>query len=254
MLADLLALDVFQFLLVFTRLGTAVLAMPGLGGTVIPVRTRLILVLAIAYLVVPLVSASLPKIPANPPDLVILLVQEVLIGAFLGLIAQAMMTALSIAGTFIAMQASLANAFINDPISQQQSSLLPGFFANVALVLIFVTDLHYVMLDAVFASYQLFRPGAALPTGDLAQMMIQTIGRSFALGVQLAGPVVIFGLLFNTGLAVVNRLMPQMQVFFIALPLQVLGGLAMVFITLPLLMAWFLRFFEDGLLALGGGR
>lgn len=254
MLADLLALDVFQFLLVFTRVGAAILAMPGLGGTVIPVQVRLLMVLAISFLVVPLVSATLPAAPSNVPALVILLVQEVMIGAFLGLIAQAMMIALNIAGTFISMQASLANVFINDPISQQQSNLLPGFFANIALVLIFVTDLHYLMLDAVFDSYLLFRPGSALPTGDLAQLMIQTVGHSFALGIQLAGPVVVFGLLFNSSLAVVNRLMPQMQVFFVALPLQVLGGLAMVLIILPLLMTWFLRYLEDGLISLGGGR
>lgn len=254
MLADLLALDVFQFLLVFTRLGAAIMAMPGLGGTVTPVQTRLIMILAITLLVVPLVAKLLPGMPGNIPDLVLLLVQEVLIGAFLGLSAQAMMTALNLAGTFMAMQSSLANVFINDPISQQQGNLLPSFFANVALVMIFITDSHHLMLNAVFASYELFRPGATLPTGDFAEALTHTVGRSFALGVQLAGPVVIFGLVFNGGLAVINRLMPQMQVFFVALPLQVMGGLAMVMITLPLLMAWFIRYFEDGLQALGGGR
>lgn len=254
MLADLLAVDVFQFLLVLTRLSAAIMGMPGLGGASVPVRFRLIMALAITLLVVPLVARTLPTMPGNVPDLVVLLFQEIAVGAFLGLTAQAMMIALNLAGTFMAMQSSLTNVFTNDPITQEQSSLLPGFFANVALVLIFMTDTHHLMLNAVFASYDLFRPGAGLPTGDFAHVLTRTIGDSFALGVQLAGPVVIFGLIFNSGLALVNRLMPQMQVFFIGLPIQVLGGLAMVMITLPLLMTWFLRHFDDGLAALSGGR
>ncbi len=254
MLADLLALDVFQFLLVLTRLGAAITGMPGLGGTVVPIRFRLIMALAITLLVVPLVAKTLPPMPGNVPDLIILLFQEIAIGAFLGLVAQAMMAALNLAGTIMAMQSSLTNILANDPITQEQSSLLPGFFANVALVLIFLTDTHHLMLNAVFASYELFRPGTSLPTGDFAHALINTVGESFALGVQLAGPMVIFGLVFNGGLALVNRLMPQMQVFFVAMPAQVLGGLSMVMISLPVLMAWFMRYFDDGLTALGGGR
>lgn len=254
MLADLLAVDVFQFLLVLTRLGAAIMGMPGLGGAAVPIRFRLILALAITLLVVPLVGKTLPAMPGNVPDLIVLLLQEIAVGAFLGLVAQSMMIALNLAGTFMAMQSSMTNVFTNDPITQEQSSLLPGFFANVALVLIFLTDTHHLMLNAVFASYELFRPGAGVPAGDLAHVMTHTVGKSFALGVQLAGPTVIFGLVFNGGLAVVNRLMPQMQVFFVALPVQVLGGLAMVMITLPVLMGWFLSYFDDGLVALGGGR
>ena len=254
MLADLLALDVFQFLQVLTRLSAAIMGMPGLGGAAVPIRFRLIMALAITLLVVPLVARTLPPMPGNVPDLIILLFQEIAIGAFLGLMAQAMMAALNLAGTVMAMQSSLTNVLTNDPITQEQSSLLPGFFANVALVLIFMTDTHHLMLNAMFASYELFRPGASLPTGDFADVLTHTVSEAFALGMQLAGPIVIFGLVFNGGLALVNRLMPQMQVFFVAMPAQVLGGLSMVMISLPVLMAWFMRYFDNSLTALSGGR
>lgn len=254
MLADLVAVDVFQFLLVFTRLGAAFMGMPGLGAASVPAQARLLMSLAITLVVVPLVAKTLPPLPANVADLLVLLFNEIAVGAFLGLMAQAMMTALNLAGTFMAMQSSMANVFANDPITQEQSSLLPGLFANIALVLIFVTNTHYLIFNAVFSSYELFPPGASLPVADLTNTLVNTVGSSFALGVQLAGPLVIFGLIFNGGLAVVNRLMPQMQVFFVALPVQVMGGLATVMITLPVMMTLFLRFFNDGLVMLGGGR
>lgn len=253
MLAELIALDVFQVLLVFTRVGAAIMTMPGFGGTVVPRQARLAIAMGISLLVVPLVGAGLPAMPNNVPDLFLLLIQEVAVGAFLGMMAQAMMSALNLAGTFIAMQSSLANVFVQDPITQQQGNLLPSFFANIALVLIFITNIHHLMLQAVFASYELFRVGAVLPVGDMANALTDTVAKSFALGMQLAGPVIVFAIIFNVGLGVVSRLMPQMQVFFVALPLQVMGGLALVMITLPLLMAWFLHFFENGLITLGGG-
>lgn len=253
-LAELLAVDIFQFFLVVTRIGAAIIAMPGLGGTVMPVQARLAMTLAISLLVVPIVAKGLPPIPVHVLDLAVLLVKEVAVGAFLGLSAQAMMSALNLTGTFMAMQSGLASVLTNDPVTQEQSSLLPGLFANVALVLIFATNTHHLMLEAVISSYDLFRAGAVLPTGDLANVLTHTVGESFGLGVQLAGPVVIFGVVFNGGLAIVNKLMPQMQVFFVAMPVQVLGGLAMVMVTLPMMMMLFLRYLDDGLSALAGVR
>lgn len=253
MLAELLALDTFAFLLVFARVGAAILMLPGFGSRLLTPRARLMIALSVSVVVLPVLAPVLPRMPDNPASLVLLLVAEITVGLFLGIVAQVLLVALNVAGTFIGFQSAMANAFVSDPVADQQSSILPSFLANVALVLIFVTDMHHLMLRAVIGSYDLFAPGAPLPLGDLAQMLSQLIGRSFALGLQLAGPVMVFGLVFNAGLGLLSRLMPQMQVYFMAMPLQVTMGMLMLITILPAMMIWFARSFEEGLLPFTGG-
>jgi flagellar biosynthetic protein FliR len=254
MLAELLALDAFAFLLIFARLGAAMMLLPGFGSRLLAARARLILALALTVVVLPVLSPQLPRLPDSPAVLVLLLAGEITVGFFLGMVSQALMVALNLAGTFIGFQSAMANAFIVDPVAEQQSSILPSFLANVALVLIFATDLHHLMLRAAIGSYDLFAPGAPLPLGDLANSLTQLVGRAFTLGLQLAGPVMVFGLVFNGGLGLLSRLMPQMQVYFVAMPLQVTIGTLLLIVTLPAMMMWFTRFFEEGLLPFAGGR
>ncbi|MBI5164679.1 MAG: flagellar type III secretion system protein FliR [Magnetospirillum sp.] len=248
MLSDILALDIYQFFFLVSRIGAALMVMPGWGSRMAPAKIRLGLTLAIAFLLLPVLGAQIPPMPKHPGGLVALIVPEVIVGGFLGLIAQALMASLHIAGTFIGFQTGLTNAFSFDTVAEQQSQLFTTFLANLALVVIFATDLHHLMLRAVVDSYTLFVPGAPLPLGDFAEMAGHTIGNAFALGLRMAAPVLVFGLVFYAGLGLLSRLVPQMQVFFVALPVQIGVGLWMMMVALPLMLALFRGFFEDGLM------
>ncbi len=253
MLSDLLTYDVFQFLLVFARLGAVIMMLPGFGSPMVSTRIRLILALGLCLVVTPVVGSGLPAMPQQPAALLLLLFGEITIGLFLGLTVQALMVALNLAGSYMSYQSGMANALVRDPVSEQQSLIIPSFMANLAVVMIFVTDLHHLMLRAAVDSYLLFRPGAPLPLGDFANAFARTLGDSFALGLQLAGPVLVFGVIFNTGLGLISRLMPALQVYFVAIPIQVLVGILLLSATLPAMMMWFLRAMEDGLLPFTAG-
>ena len=99
-----------------------------------------------------------------------------------------MLAAMNVLGTIIAFVASLSNAFSFDAISQAQGSVISTFFVNLAMVLIFITDMHHVMISAVVDSYSLFIPGALPPIGNFAEFMTRTVAGSFKIGVQLAAP------------------------------------------------------------------
>lgn len=247
MLTELLAIDIFKFLLVFARLGGAIMLLPGFAGNLVPVQFRLLLALAITLVVLPVVAATLPAMPANPWAMFLLLFGEITIGIFFAVLVQSLMTALNLAGTFIGFQAGLTNAFIFDPITEQQGALLTGFLSNVAIVLVFATDMHHIMLRVVVESYSLFSPGGMVETGGLLDIFVRNLSRSFLLGIQLAAPVGVFTLVFFAGMGLLSRLMPQMHVFFIALPLQVMMGIGILMVSIPMVMGLFLRFFEDGL-------
>jgi flagellar biosynthetic protein FliR len=109
--------------------------------------------------------------------------------------------------------------------------------------LIFSTGLHHQFIEAMVGSYQVFPPGKAFPTADAAQLAVQTVGKSFALGVQLAAPVIVFALVFNIATGLVGRVMPQFQVFFVASPLSVLLGLSIFTLSLGVIgMVWIDRY------------
>ena len=80
--------------------------------------------------------------------------------------------------------------------------------------------------------------------GDAAQLILQTFVSAFKVGVQISAPFLVFGIVFNLGLGVLSRLMPQMQVFFVGLPLSILAGLLILFLVLGALMAVFLGSME----------
>ena len=117
-----------------------------------------------------------------------------------------------------------------------------NFLSMLGLTLIFATDLHYLVIAALNDSYRIFAPGAAIMVGDVAKLMTDTVGGAFKVGVQLSAPFLIFGLLFNLGLGVLSRLMPQMQVFFIGLPLSILIGFLILLVVIGAMMGTFLEF------------
>lgn len=240
------------FLLMFARLGTMVMLMPGLGERGIPVRIRLVAALIITLVLLPLYrDAYTADLNAGFAPLLGVLIQEILIGAVLGLTARLALSALQIAGTAIAFQLGLGFSMAIDPTQDQQSVLVSNFLAMLGLALIFATDMHHLALAALDESYHLFRPGQALPSGDVAQLMVGTVSGAFRVGIQLAAPFLVFGILFNVGLGVLARLMPQLHVFFLGLPASILIGFAILLTLVGVLMSTFLAYFGSVLAQLG---
>ena len=235
------------FLLMFARLGTMVMLMPGLGEQGIPARIRLVVALMLTLVMLPLHRAAYAvDITKNFAPVVGLLVQELMIGVVLGLTVRLALSALQVAGATIAQQLGLGFVTTVDPSqSGQQGVLVGNFLAMLGIALIFATDMHHLVIAALDDSYRLFQPGAVLPTGDIAELMITTVGGAFRVGVQIAAPFLIFGLLFNVGLGVLARLMPQLQVFFLGVPASIMIGFALLMLLVGALMATFLGYIGD---------
>ena len=102
MLAELLSLNVYAFLLVFTRLGAALMMLPGFGELSVSTRVRLVFALALTVVILPLVIDHLPPLPEQPVMLVVLLAGQIFIGLAIGMMARIRVAALQVAGTVIA--------------------------------------------------------------------------------------------------------------------------------------------------------
>jgi flagellar biosynthesis protein FliR len=231
------------FMLVFARIGTMLMLLPGLGEQNLSARIRLTMALILAAVVLPLHRAAYHIDPAALGPAMVMLVEEILIGAVLGLTARLTISALAVAGSVIAQQLGLGFVTAVDPTQGgEQEAIIGNFLTLLGLTLIFATNMHYLVIAALNDSYNVFSPGDVPSAGDVAALVTRTVGGAFRVGIQLAAPFLVFGLLFNIGLGVLSRLMPQMQVFFVALPLSILIGLVFLLLGLSAMMGSFLGY------------
>jgi len=253
-LTQFLPAEVFAFMAVFTRLGAAFLVMPGFGEAVVPARLRLIMALAITLIIVPLVRQTLPPMPEATGQLLLFMFTESMIGFFLGGVARLLVTTLDLAGTIISTQIGLSAATMFNPALQSAGTLPSVLLSLGGLLAIFETNLHHMLLEGVVGSYTLFRPTDPLPIGDLSDTVTRMVATSFKVGIQLAMPFIVLSLLFTFALGLISRLMPALQIFFVSVPAQLVGGMLIMVVALSAIMTAFLTYFHETLVSLIGTR
>jgi len=235
--------EVFAAGLVFARIGAIVMLLPGIGEQSVPPRVRLGLALLFSLCVWPMAQPLLPPIPESPGALYGLIIREILIGLLMGAILRMFIGSLAAAGEIVSLQTTLGFAQTASPMDAAPSTSLGTFLTVMGLTLVFATNLHHHFIEATFGSYTLFRPDRAVPVGDAGALAVDTFAKAFALGLQLAAPVVVFALVFNIATGLVGRVMPQFQVFFVASPLAILLGLSIFALSLGTLgMVWIARY------------
>jgi flagellar biosynthesis protein FliR len=243
---DLLPQLAAVFILIFARVGTMVMLMPAIGESNVPPRLRLAIALGLSLVFFPLVSADY-RVEMALPALFRLLAGELAVGFVIGFTGRMLMGALQTAGTVIANQLGLGFVTTIDPTQGQQGAIFSGFLALLAVTLIFASDLHHLVIAALFDSYRLFGPGTLPSTEDASKLILDTVAGAFRIAIEISAPFLVFGIIFNAGLAVLSKLMPQMQVFFIALPATILLGLLLFAFVIAAMMATWLGYFQAGL-------
>ncbi|GGG67512.1 flagellar biosynthetic protein FliR [Salipiger pallidus] len=248
---DLSALLTGQFLghaLVFARLGGIIMYMPALGETVIPVRHRLALAILMTLAFYPVLPVG-PARLEQPGMLLAAFGIELTLGVWIGLTARILLTGLEFAGAQIGMISGLSNAFAPDMGSFQGSTLISTGLMLGAVAVIFATDLHHLMISAMVESYRIFPQGQIL-AGDLAQQIVTAVGQSFYIGLSVAAPFFVMGVLVNLGMGLAARMMPTLPVFFVAAPLLIAGGLLMLGVAAPMMLREFAERLADWLRAM----
>ena len=231
------------FMLVFARIGAMVMLLPGLGESNIPVRIKLAIALVLTLVILPLHRAAYHIDMQSIAPLLVLMVHEVIIGVVLGATARVTLAALQVAGSVIAQQMGLGFVTAVDPTQGQQGLLIGNFLTLLGITLLFATDSHHLVIAALNDSYAIFSPGDMMPSGDVAALATRAFAAAFRIGMQLSAPFLVFGVVFNIGLGVLARLMPQMQVYFVGVPLSILAGFLVFALVITVLMGTFLDYF-----------
>ncbi|HKS20934.1 MAG TPA: flagellar biosynthetic protein FliR [Bradyrhizobium sp.] len=231
------------FMLVFARIGAMVMLLPGFGETNIPTRIKLSIALLLTLIILPLHRAAYQVDMSSMTPLLVLMLHEIVIGIVLGATARVTLSALQVAGSVIAQQLGLGFVTAVDPTQGQQGLLIGNFLTILGITLLFATDSHHLVIAALNESYRIFSPGEVFPSGDVAALATRAFAAAFKIGLQLSAPFLVFGLVFNIGLGVLARLMPQMQVYFVGVPLSILIGFLILALVITAIMGTFLDYF-----------
>lgn len=242
----------FALMLVLCRVGTACMLLPGFGEAELPPMIRLAIALTITALVLPALQPAMPALPSEPIHLAVMLLHEILCGLWFGFIVRVLLLAMPMAGQLIAGVIGLANVIQPDAMLGASSTALSRLLGLAAPLVIFTSGLAFVPISAIIGFYALVPAGTLPGLDDAAQTLLGAISGSLALALRLSAPFILAGLVFHTGLALIARLVPQLQTYFAAAPGQILGGLALLAVLLPLLLEHFQTAASATLAALPG--
>lgn len=242
-----LTLTVFAFIMSFVRIGTALMVMPGLGDFFVTERLRLMIVLSITFAVFPITMKYMPAEIPGGFNFVVIIVSEFIVGLFFGTVARIFMAALDTAGMLVSISSSLSNAQIFNPAMAGQGSLIGAMLSMTGLAILFAADLHHLLLSGILQSYTLFPVGQMPEIGGMTDFIARTVSGSFLIGVKLAAPFIVLTILINVGMGVLSRLMPQVQVFLLAVPAQILLSMVAMLFVLSAMLAYWAAEFEKGM-------
>lgn len=233
------------FLILFARLGAVLMLLPIFGEDAVPGRTRLLLALGMTAGLWGLLRPVVLPHAASDAALAGVLIVELLVGLAIGTLIKLMFQAIVMAGGIISLQVGLSSALVFDPALGGQTPLLAKLVALAAVLFCMAMGLHHLWLAAVVKSYALFPVGVVPDTGDFARLAVTTIGNAMSLAVSIAGPFLVYGIVFNVALGFSARLAPAIQIFFIAQPLNLLLGVALLAVTVGAILTGFSVAFAD---------
>lgn len=220
--------------LIFVRVGAMIGTAPFFSNGSIPVRVKVFLSMVLAVMLFPVIPVQNVMIPfdAGMLEIVVAVLKELLVGVALGLTGQIMFAALQIAGELMSLNIGIAFASLIDPVNQSQQSVLGQLFVLTGTFIFISTGGDGYYIGALAKSFE------AVPVGTItaqagAPVFMEMATRLFISGIQIASPFIIVLFLMDLSFAIFARIMPQANVFFIALPLKVGMGFLLLLWILP---------------------
>lgn len=233
--------------LVFCRVGGCLMMMPGFGSSRVPMQVRVFLAvsvtLVLAPLLLPVVEGDLAK--ATPPTIAQLIMSETLIGVMIGVLARIFFLALQFMGT----AASMLMGFSGTPDTAidegEPAPAMATLFTLTATVMLFITGLHFEVLKALVASYSVLTVTDMFSPQFALAKITDAASDSFALIAQLTSPFLVYSLIFNFLVGIMNKMTPLIPVYFISTPFVLAGGLLLLYFTFSEAMTLFFAGFEQ---------
>lgn len=162
----------------------------------------------------------------------VLIGKELLLGLMLGFISYLLFSGIYIAGQLIDMRIGFGMVSVFDPIANIQVPITADFYVVIATVMMLITDAHHILIHAIADSYNLLPIGEVIFNGDVITQIIKLFTNIFAIGFKIAAPITVSILITDIALGIISKSMPQLNVFMLGMPIKIILGLSIIFITL----------------------
>ena len=222
------------FLLMLTRCSGIFLIAPFFGSLNIPVQFRAAAAFLFAVVLFPVVDAlGIVAAPSTMLAYGVAVLSELFIGWLIGFVAYVCFSAIHMAGKVMDMQVGFAVVNVMDPTSGQQIPLIGSFLYNLGIIVFLVTNGHHMIITALAESFRMVPILTMQPNLSLSMIMVNFVNGIFLTGMKVAMPVTFAILLVNVALGILARTMPQMNIFVVGIPLQLMVGVGVLSMLLP---------------------
>ena len=231
--------------LIFCRIGACLMLMPGFSSPRVPVQLRLFIAVGVTLALTPLVLPAFAAFSApSPATLLRIIVSETMTGALIGLMARFFFLALQTIATAMATMAGLGQ-LPGLPIDEAEASApFVTLITITAATLMFVTNQHAEVIRALAGSYSRIAPGASLDAQAGLIQLADRASETFTLALRIGSPFVIYAVVVNLAIGLMNKLTPQIPVYFISLPFVIAGGLFLLYFSGPEALKLFMAAFS----------
>jgi flagellar biosynthetic protein FliR len=235
---------IFGTLLTSIRLGPLFLAAPGMGSLRIPLMARGLFVVALSAMLSSIwFSAFKSNATSNIGALFVMALSELFVGATLAFGLIAGFAAFQFGGRIIDLQIGFGIANVFDPVTRAQTPLLGSALQLAALMVFFMVDGHLFILRGIAFSLERIPLGTPFTDVPIPAIAAQ-FGAMFTFGLAVVAPVMMVLLLLDVGLATISRSMPQVNVFFVTIPIKVFVGLVVLAVSTQYMGPVMRRVFE----------
>lgn len=240
----------FAGFLAFCRIGSCFMLMPGFSSVRVATHIRLFIALAVTWaLVAHLWEAIIPAIDRSAEGMLLLIASELLIGGTIGLMTRIYVLALQFAGSVITMTGSMGGMPSAAVEEAEPQSALTAIITLSALLILFAFDFHHHIINALVTSYEVAPVGGLFEAQGALIDLTDTVAASFYLTLRLASPFIAYGILANLAIGFVNKLAPQIPVYFVSMPFIIAGALILMYFGIGMLLSLFAEGFLPTTLA-----
>lgn len=222
------------FLLIFVRMTGLFVVAPIFGRRNVPAYMKIGFSFMTALILVNTVAMPDPEQYKHILQFVFLVGKEFLVGLTLGYVAYAVLTAIYVAGEILDMQIGFGVVNVIDPISNIQVPLSSNLYFIISMLVFLAVNGHHMLIKALFDSFTTVPLGTAVLGDNLLGDMLKIFGEIFIIGFKIAAPVTAAILIADVALGAISRMVPQLNIFVVGMPLKIIIGIALMMMTIPM--------------------
>ena len=224
--------------------------LPGFGSNRLPMRIKSLLAIAVSLALSPILVGKLQPVVSHASDeqKAILIFSELFSGISFGLLSRLFMVGLQFSATIVTNMIGLAPT-PGTPIDDTEAAPpLVTFISLCGTMMVFATNMHFVVLGALIDSYDLVKVGGTIDFGYHLDRLLETLNKTSELGLRLSGPFIVYSIVVNLTIGFVNKFTSQISVYFLTTGLVASGGLLMLYFSAS---DWLNLFYQDFLAFFG---